>query len=102
MPPGYVLGQVVPPRPEEPEEPLYVNAKQVSHRRISVRISGIRLSRVRGELGVQGFYRTAHLPNDQSLLPGSQHQRAQHNNTLDRGFVWFSFVLGGRDQTTAK
>ncbi|KAG0223093.1 hypothetical protein BGX31_008713 [Mortierella sp. GBA43] len=28
VPPGYVLGQVVPPRPEEPEEPLYVNAKQ--------------------------------------------------------------------------
>ncbi|KAF9366766.1 Transcriptional activator [Mortierella sp. NVP85] len=28
MPPGYVLGQVVPPRAEEPEEPLYVNAKQ--------------------------------------------------------------------------
>ncbi|KAF9094401.1 hypothetical protein BGX29_004269 [Mortierella sp. GBA35] len=30
MPPGYVLGQVAAPRPEEPEEPLYVNAKQVS------------------------------------------------------------------------
>ncbi|KAK3826589.1 MAG: CCAAT-binding transcription factor (CBF-B/NF-YA) subunit B-domain-containing protein [Linnemannia elongata] len=28
MPPGYVLGQVAAPRPEEPEEPLYVNAKQ--------------------------------------------------------------------------
>lgn len=30
MSPGYVLGQVAAPRPEEPEEPLYVNAKQVS------------------------------------------------------------------------
>ncbi|KAF9202427.1 Transcriptional activator [Haplosporangium sp. Z 27] len=28
IPPGYVLGQVAPPRAEEPEEPLYVNAKQ--------------------------------------------------------------------------
>ncbi|KAF9932504.1 Transcriptional activator, partial [Modicella reniformis] len=28
MPSGYVLGQVVPPRADEPEEPLYVNAKQ--------------------------------------------------------------------------
>ncbi|KAG0273341.1 Transcriptional activator, partial [Linnemannia exigua] len=28
MPPGYVLGQVASPRVEEPEEPLYVNAKQ--------------------------------------------------------------------------
>ncbi|KAF9436622.1 Transcriptional activator, partial [Entomortierella beljakovae] len=28
MPPGYVIGQVAPPRVEEPEEPLYVNAKQ--------------------------------------------------------------------------
>ncbi|ORZ12450.1 CCAAT-binding transcription factor (CBF-B/NF-YA) subunit B-domain-containing protein [Lobosporangium transversale] len=28
MPPGYVLSQVAPPRVEEPEEPLYVNAKQ--------------------------------------------------------------------------
>ncbi|KAG0355232.1 hypothetical protein BGZ54_001251, partial [Gamsiella multidivaricata] len=30
MPPGYVIGQVATPRIEEPEEPLYVNAKQVS------------------------------------------------------------------------
>ena len=30
VPPGYLLGQVAAPRPEEPEEPLYVNAKQVS------------------------------------------------------------------------
>lgn len=29
VPPGYILGQVA-PRVEEPEEPLYVNAKQVS------------------------------------------------------------------------
>ncbi|KAI7824788.1 CCAAT-binding transcription factor (CBF-B/NF-YA) subunit B-domain-containing protein [Gamsiella multidivaricata] len=28
MPPGYVLGQVAPSRVDEPEEPLYVNAKQ--------------------------------------------------------------------------
>ncbi|KAI7820704.1 CCAAT-binding transcription factor (CBF-B/NF-YA) subunit B-domain-containing protein [Gamsiella multidivaricata] len=28
MPPGYVIGQVATPRIEEPEEPLYVNAKQ--------------------------------------------------------------------------
>ncbi|KAF9982034.1 hypothetical protein BGZ79_006021, partial [Entomortierella chlamydospora] len=28
IPPGYVLGQVAPARVEEPEEPLYVNAKQ--------------------------------------------------------------------------
>ncbi|CAO3575141.1 unnamed protein product [Mortierella alpina] len=28
IPPGYVLGQVEQPRAEEPEEPLYVNAKQ--------------------------------------------------------------------------
>ncbi|KAI1317278.1 Transcriptional activator [Mortierella claussenii] len=28
IPPGYMLGQVAPPRAEEPEEPLYVNAKQ--------------------------------------------------------------------------
>ncbi|KAI8605922.1 CCAAT-binding transcription factor (CBF-B/NF-YA) subunit B-domain-containing protein [Dissophora ornata] len=28
MPPGYVIGQVAAPRVEEPEEPLYVNAKQ--------------------------------------------------------------------------
>ncbi|KAF9975933.1 Transcriptional activator [Actinomortierella ambigua] len=28
VPPGYVLGQVGPPRTEEQEEPLYVNAKQ--------------------------------------------------------------------------
>lgn len=34
MPPGYVLGQVAAPRPEEPEEPLYVNAKQVSLDRV--------------------------------------------------------------------
>lgn len=30
VPPGYILGQVAAPRVEEPEEPLYVNAKQVS------------------------------------------------------------------------
>ncbi|KAG9324036.1 hypothetical protein KVV02_004713 [Mortierella alpina] len=30
LPPGYVLSQVATPRAEEPEEPLYVNAKQVS------------------------------------------------------------------------
>ncbi|KAG0065566.1 Transcriptional activator [Podila epicladia] len=28
VPPGYILGQVAAPRVEEPEEPLYVNAKQ--------------------------------------------------------------------------
>ncbi|KAF9957929.1 hypothetical protein BGZ72_001154 [Mortierella alpina] len=28
LPPGYVLSQVAAPRAEEPEEPLYVNAKQ--------------------------------------------------------------------------
>ncbi|KAG0314663.1 Transcriptional activator [Dissophora globulifera] len=28
MPPGYMIGQVTTPRVEEPEEPLYVNAKQ--------------------------------------------------------------------------
>ncbi|KAG0222748.1 Transcriptional activator [Mortierella sp. GBA43] len=28
VPPGYVIGQVAAPRMEEPEEPLYVNAKQ--------------------------------------------------------------------------
>ncbi|KAF9993104.1 Transcriptional activator [Modicella reniformis] len=28
VPPGYVIGQVAAPRVEEPEEPLYVNAKQ--------------------------------------------------------------------------
>ncbi|KAF8935594.1 Transcriptional activator [Dissophora ornata] len=31
MPPGYVIGQVAAPRVEEPEEPLYVNAKQFMH-----------------------------------------------------------------------
>ncbi|KAG0023198.1 Transcriptional activator [Podila clonocystis] len=31
VPPGYILGQVAAPRVEEPEEPLYVNAKQYLH-----------------------------------------------------------------------
>ncbi|KAF9413428.1 hypothetical protein BGZ94_000729 [Podila epigama] len=28
VPPGYILGQVAAPQVEEPDEPLYVNAKQ--------------------------------------------------------------------------